>query len=144
MTSDERLAEFKAFGRACLTMMRHRIEAGEQIATMVFALRPSGDVTAMPVNVPTSNARGAILRALAAATEARALLLVSDGWIKDPKNHAKRIGEMLTAVLVTREDQDAGVGFVQKYSRHPFVWEPVEEMDGAIFAYDVFPRPRPH
>lgn len=137
--------DLKHFARQCLAKMRQRIVNGEEVAPMAFVLVPEGEIIAAPINFPTDVLRAEALRKLVAATEARALLMVSDAWKKDPANPRIRVGEMLSAILVTRDDPDTVIGYVQEYERQPFRWKPIEELDGVGgFAHDVFPRRRVH
>lgn len=139
MTDDHALAELKMFARAGMKTMRDKIEAGGEVPPVAFLLLPNDHVVVVPVNTPSSAHRAAILRVAVETTQARALLLVTDAWTKDRDNPTIRTGELLSAILVTRDQPENGVGFMQQYRRNPFIWEPVIEADHVNFAYEVFP-----
>jgi hypothetical protein len=140
MTSAELVEKLRAVARTYIEAGKDTLRRGEEVLPVLVVLNASGGAAVAGIAGPTTaDERAAIVAQLVKAFDGAALLFFSDTFRRDPATLAV-VGEALTAVIQTRNDDGAAVSCV--YTRDPLAFGPVEDEAGrASFMRDVFPRP---
>jgi hypothetical protein len=112
------VANLVALGRTMIETAQTFLKNGKNICPIVAVIDEEGETSifAIDISLPNSAARQYALSKIAGLYKAKMLMFFSDGWVKDPVDHEKRIGEALTASFNIRGELD-GIVMVCQYTR---------------------------
>ena len=105
---------------------------GHELMPMLFGVTANKSLNICPLNMPNDRAKDKIQEIVSffvEKTESIAIVLISDGWLKDAHNR-ERIGEAITGIVATSEGK---MGLICAYSRNDEnmpTFEAVYRVDG--------------